>query len=136
MTVDRHTQATAEIHALIEAWAASVRNLDIAGVMADHAEGMLMFDVPPPVQVRGLDAYRETWGPFFDWLKTGGVFEIVALDITAGEDVAYATALLRCDLNEKVAAHPEPRLRLTLGLRRESGRWMIAHEHHSYPLSE
>ncbi|WP_217702516.1 nuclear transport factor 2 family protein [Nocardioides guangzhouensis] len=25
------------------------------------------------------------------------------------------------------------RLRLSLGLRREDGRWQVAHEHHSFP---
>ena len=27
----------------------------------------------------------------------------------------------------------EIRLRLTLGLRKEGGRWTVAHEHHSFP---
>jgi len=55
-----------------------------------------MFDVPPPARISGIDGYRQTWPQFFDWLKSGGTFEIVWLDVTAGEDVAYATALLRC----------------------------------------
>lgn len=28
---------------------------------------------------------------------------------------------------------PDFRLRITLGLRRDDGRWVIAHEHHSFP---
>jgi ketosteroid isomerase-like protein len=58
---------------------------------------IVKFDVPPPdAGVRGLEAYRGTWPPFFDWQRSGGSFEIDELDITAGEDVAYAWALLRC----------------------------------------
>ncbi len=30
---------------------------------------------------------------------------------------------------------PENRLRLTIGLRKEEGRWVVAHEHHSFPDS-
>ncbi len=61
------------------------------------------------------------------------MFEIVSLDATAGDDVAYAHALLRCGTQPELADNPENRLRLTLGLRKEQGRWVVAHEHHSFP---
>jgi ketosteroid isomerase-like protein len=35
---------------------------------------------------------------------------------------------------EELAERPERRLRLTLGLRKQGGRWVVAHEHHSFPL--
>jgi ketosteroid isomerase-like protein len=107
----------------------------MSGVVADHAEDIAMFDVPPPhAGVRGIDAYRETWPSFFAWQAQGACFEIVALDVTAGDDVAYAHALLRCGGPEKFAEQPANRLRLTFGLRKEQGRWVVAHEHHSFPL--
>jgi ketosteroid isomerase-like protein len=55
------------------------------------------------------------------------------LHVTAGEEVAYAHALLRCGTPEELAENPENRLRLTLGLRKEGGRWAVAHAHHSFP---
>jgi uncharacterized protein (TIGR02246 family) len=127
--------AEREIRALIEGWAAAVHGGEMDGVLADHAEDIVMFDVPPPDDgVRGIDAYRATWPPFFEWQAKGASFEIVALKVTAGEDVAYAQALLRCGTAEELRAAPGRRLRLTLGLRREQGRWIVAHEHHSFPL--
>jgi ketosteroid isomerase-like protein len=57
----------------------------------------------------------------------------VALDVTAGDDVAYAHALLRCGMPQELAERPANRLRLTLGLRKQQGRWVVAHEHHSFP---
>jgi ketosteroid isomerase-like protein len=92
-----------------------------------------MFDIPPPNEVRGIDAYRDTWPPFFRWLSQGAVFELEKLDVTAGEEVAFATALLRCGTEEGFRKDPDTRLRLTVGLRKEGGRWLIAHEHHSFP---
>jgi uncharacterized protein (TIGR02246 family) len=122
-----------QIRELIEHWAAAVHAGDMDGVLADHAGDIVMFDVPPPHDgVRGIGAYRETWPPFFEWQAQGASFEIVELDVTAGEDVAYAYALLRCGRPEELAEHPERRLRLTLGLRRDGGRWVVAHEHHSF----
>jgi uncharacterized protein (TIGR02246 family) len=123
-----------EIRTLIERWATAVHRGDMDGVLADHADDIVMFDVPPPYEgVRGLDAYRETWPPFFEWQAQGASFEIVSLEVTAGEGVAYAHALLRCGTPQELADQPANRLRLTLGLRKEQGRWLVAHEHHSFP---
>jgi uncharacterized protein (TIGR02246 family) len=123
-----------EIRALIQRWAQAVHNGDMDGVLAGHADDIVMFDVPPPQDgVRGLEAYRQTWPPFFEWQRRGAVFEIVALDVTAGDDVAFAHALLRCGTAEELQQDPDNRLRLSIGLRKEHGRWVVSHEHHSFP---
>jgi uncharacterized protein (TIGR02246 family) len=127
------TNDDAAIRALIERWVGAINDGDVDGVLSDHAADIVMFDVPPPVAVRGLDAYRATWPPFFEWLRQGAVFEIVELDVTAGADVAFAHAVLRCGMPAEIDAQPENRLRLTIGLRRHDGRWLVAHEHHSFP---
>ena len=125
-----------QIETLIRSWAAAVHRGDMEAVLAGHATDIVMFDVPPPDRgVRGIDAYRATWPPFFAWQQEA-VFEIESLEVTAGEDVAFAHALLRCDTPEGLAATPDRRLRLTLGLRREEGDWVVAHEHHSFPQGE
>ncbi len=119
-----------QIRALIERWTKAVHAGDMEGVLVDHADDIVMYDVPPPNDgVRGIDGYRETWPPFFKWQQQGAVFEIVSLEVTAGDDVAYAHALLRCGTPEELKKDPANRLRLTIGLRKASGRWLIAHEH-------
>jgi uncharacterized protein (TIGR02246 family) len=131
------TTDEAQIRTLIEQWATAVHAGDLDGVLADHADDIVMFDVPPPQSgVRGIGAYRETWLPFIQWQAQGALFEIESLDITAGTDVAFAHALLRCGTPENLAKDPGHRLRLTLGLRKEEGRWTVSHEHHSFPSTE
>ena len=124
-----------QIKASIERWAEAVHAGDLETVVADHADDIVMFDVPPPYEgVRGIEAYRDTWPPFFRWQAEGASFEIESLEVAAGDDVAYAYALLRCGTPQELANKPRQRLRLTLGLRKEDGRWVVAHEHHSFPL--
>ena len=128
------TEDERRVAELIEGWARAVHAGDMAGVLSDHAEDIVMFDVPPPQEgVRGIDAYRDTWPGFFEWQRQGACFEITALDVTAGDDVAFAHALLRCGTPEELDRDPDHRLRLTVGLRKRGGRWVVTHEHHSFP---
>jgi uncharacterized protein (TIGR02246 family) len=122
-----------QIRDLIERWATAVHAGDLPTVLASHADDIVMFDVPPPEQgVRGLGAYRDTWPGFFEWQASGAVFDIESLDVTAGADVAYAFALLRCGTPADFERDPDHRLRLTVGLRKLDGRWVVTHEHHSF----
>jgi uncharacterized protein (TIGR02246 family) len=99
-----------EVRALIEKWAAAVQNYDLDGVLRDHAEDIVMFDVPGPERgVRGRDAYRSTWPPFFEWLQQGNVFEIDSVNVTSSSDVAFAHLLLRCSTPEVLEARPDKR---------------------------
>jgi uncharacterized protein (TIGR02246 family) len=126
-----------DVRTLIERWTKAVHAGDIDGVLAEHTDDIVMFDVPPPENgVRGIDAYRETWPPFFKWQAQGAAFEIVQLEVTAGEDVAFAHALLRCGTPDELRTDPDRRLRLTIGLRKERGRWLVAHEHHSFTAKD
>jgi uncharacterized protein (TIGR02246 family) len=124
----------AEIRDLITRWSQAVRDENLAGIRADHDADILMFDVPPPFLSRGLEAYMATWQTFFAWQAKPVEFAFRDVEITAGTDVAFATAIGRCaDLSsgEKVQLD----FRLTIGFRKVDGRWRITHEHHSIPAT-
>ena len=126
------TQDEQDIRRLIERWAAAAHRGDLDVVLADHADDIVMFDVPPPHDgVRGIEAYRASWPPFFEWQQSAS-FDIESLDVVVGVDVAFAYGLLRCGTAEDFAEHPDRRLRLTIGLRKQEGRWIVTHEHHSF----
>ena len=113
----------AAIRAQIEAWAAAVRRRDMAGILRNHAPDMIMFDVPPPLQLRGIDAYEESWPQFYDASPKPIKFDIVDLQITAGTDVAFAVALMRCAVTE--GGNVDLDFRLTVGLRKVDGQWLV-----------
>ncbi len=126
--------AEGQIKALIEAWADAVRRHDLPGILAHHEPNIVMFDVPPPLQSKGMDEYKKTWDLFFRYHQPSQTFDIEELAITAGEDVAFAVAVMRC-----VSAPPEADgflFRLTIGLKKIDGDWRITHEHHSVPATE
>jgi ketosteroid isomerase-like protein len=121
------------IRNVIESWTAAVRRRDYGQILQNHSPDIVMFDVPPPFQSKGIEAYKKTWDLFFSWSSDPIPFEITEMNITAGSDVAFAFATMRC-------AEPGPKgeqigldFRLTVGLRKIDGQWTIMHEHHSVP---
>lgn len=125
----------AEIRDLVESWARAVRTKNLDGIMAHHSREILMFDVPPPAQSKGIEAYKKTWDVFFAWFQDSGVFDIDELNITAGDEVAFATAVMRCAGTEASGDKTELDFRLTVCFRKIGGRWTVMHEHHSVPAS-
>jgi len=114
-----------QVRAIIDRWAEAVQSRDMEGTLARHSPDILMFDVPEPIQARGLAEYRETWELFFSYSPGGPTsFRLHELEVVAGDSVAFAHALLDV---------VDVKCRLTIALRKIEGEWMIVHEHHSSP---
>jgi uncharacterized protein (TIGR02246 family) len=132
---NNRTPDEAAIRELVEDWARAVRAKDLKGILANHSLEMLMFDVPPPLESKGIDEYRKSWDLFFSWSDDPVVFDFNEMEITAGNDVAYVTALMRCAGTETKGERIKLEFRLTIGLRKIGGQWIVMHEHHSIPAS-
>jgi len=120
------------IRSIIENWAQAVRDNNMNGILANHSDDVVMYDVPKPFQSVGIDAYRKTWDIFFKYTKPG-VFDIKELNIIAGEDVAFCFATMKCADKSNSEDYQDLDFRLTTGLKKINNQWVIIHEHHSIP---
>jgi uncharacterized protein (TIGR02246 family) len=127
------SEAIAAIRNVVESWTAAVRRRDFEGILQNHSSDIVMFDVPPPFQSKGIEAYKKTWDLFFSWSSDPTVFDITEMSITAGKDVAFVVATMRCAEPGAKGEHKGLDFRLTIGLCKIDGRWTITHEHHSVP---
>jgi uncharacterized protein (TIGR02246 family) len=134
----RAVTAEAGIKALIEAWADAVRRHDQLAILAHHDDDIVMFDVPPPLQSRGLAEYKKTWDLFFAYHQPGQAFDVEELQICVGDTIAFAVAIMRC--GSATVSGPSAsgglQFRLTMGLCKVDGTWRIQHEHHSVPATD
>jgi ketosteroid isomerase-like protein len=89
----QRTTDEALIRALIEQWSKAVRDENRAGIRANHDADILMFDVPLPLLSRGLDAYMASWEGFLSNVEKPISFAFHDVEVTCGEDVAFATAI-------------------------------------------
>lgn len=119
-----------QIREMIIGWTKAIADGDRQGILAHHAQDILMYDFPSTV--RGIEAYSKTWD-FFDDSRTGRVtFDPRDISVKAGPDLAFATCEIHC---EGTTAGPLD-LRLTVCLERNSDEWVIKHEHHSVPTTD
>lgn len=128
-----YSQDERDVRALFEKWAKAVREGNLPEIRADHDSEILMFDVPPPFLSRGLDAYMATWEKFFSWSDKPVAFDFHDVTVTAGQDVAFVTAIGQCAGTYPNGTREALEFRLTVGLRKIDGRWRVVHEHHSVP---
>ena len=116
----------AEIRRLLENWAMTTRTNRKDEVLARHLPDVLIYDVLAPMKYQGAAAYRASWG---DWQP-----ETPNEGVTAGQDVAFANAFILCGGVMPDGHAFEDRVRATFCLTKNSGAWMVAHQHISKPI--
>ena len=124
-----------QIRGLIESWVKAVHEKNSDGILANHSSGILMFDLPPPFESKGIEAYRKTWDLFYSMQREPILFDLLRMDVVAGADVAFVAAVMNCEEKLENGNWAKFKFRLTVGLRKIEGKWTILHEHHSIPAA-
>ena len=122
--------AESEVRAVVQNWAKAISEGDRKAILAHHSKDLLMFDFPGTV--KGLDAYDKSWDFFFADPLGPISFVPREIAVSAGEDIAFASCMVQCEGTS--GGHVD--FRLTTGLRKMGGNWVIVHEHHSVPTKE
>jgi uncharacterized protein (TIGR02246 family) len=124
----------AQIRELVDNWVKAVRAKDIDGVMSHYAPDLLSFDVMPPLQYVGAEAYRKLWEMCFNEFQGSIGFEMRDLRISASDDVAFCHSLNRLTGTMKNGEKNDMWARATVGFRKIDGQWLVTHEHASVPF--
>jgi uncharacterized protein (TIGR02246 family) len=126
--------AEAEVRELMDNWLRAVRTKNVNGVMSHYAPDIVTFDIAPPLQYRGADAYRRNWEEWFPTFRGPIGYEMRDLSITVGDDVAFCSSLNRISGTRTNGEKTDVWVRATVCCRRIDGKWMVTHEHVSVPF--
>lgn len=134
--IDTNGKDTAGIKAVEDQFITAFRAKDVNAIMqlCVPDESLVVFDVTPPRQRNGAEAYRKDWEEVFSKFSGPLQAEISDVDVTAGGDVAYASSIHHVAGTTKAGKKVDYTVRVTDGLKKINGRWFIAHTHVSFPV--
>ena len=112
----------------------AIRAKDINGVMSVFSPEVVSFDVGPPLQHGGGEAFIKRWQDLFASYQNLIDYEIRDLTITAGDDLAFSHSLNRISGTLKNGRKTDRWLRWTACYRKTDGKWQIVHEQVSVPV--
>ena len=133
-----NNQATghSEIYSLLEDWADAIRRKDTDRAMAHYAQGNVQFIFfLPYLQFSGQNEIgKDAVQRWFDGFDGAVGYEIRDLKIVGGDRAAFCHFLNRLSGKRKDAMDLDLWIRVTLGLEKLEGRWLISHAHESCPF--
>lgn len=130
------TGERAHIAALYDTFVQAWNKKDAEGVMSIYVrdKSLFVFDVSPPRQYVGWDAYRDDYKGFFAAVKGPLSERISELVISASGDMAFTHGIAHIRGTLKQGGAFSFAMRFTDVLRKVHGRWFVVHEHLSVPV--
>ncbi|RMI31278.1 YybH family protein [Nocardia stercoris] len=130
---DFQTDAAA-IRDRIDQVIAGLRAKDPEALRRLYTADVVSFDVEPPLQHVGVAAKLANWARVFEIFETVD-YEVRDFTVAAGGEVAFAHAFARLTGTLKNGAPAAGMwVRVTYGMRKIHGTWLIAHDQVSVPL--
>ncbi len=123
----------AEIRAVYDRWAKVFEARDIDGIMALYAPDVVAYDVVPPLQYKGRDAYRKDYLEFMGQYDGPIHVEYRDTQVFSSGDVGFIHALERFTGKLKNGQQSDMWIRATSGVIKVNGKWLIIHDHISVP---
>jgi ketosteroid isomerase-like protein len=126
----------AAIRALEDRFAAAVNAGDVNAIMKSYVpdQSLVVFDVVPPRQYIGADAYRKDWMDFLAMFKSPPKFDMTDLAITAEGNLGFSHSIQRVRGTDTKGQPIDLTVRVTDGYRKIGGNWLIVLEHVSVPV--
>jgi ketosteroid isomerase-like protein len=124
----------AAITRVIEGWVEALRAKDLDGMMSIYAPELVSFDIVPPLQYVGANAYRKHWEEGLSSFPGPIDYEIADLSITVGDDVAFTHSFNRLSGTMNNGQKIGNWLRWTACWRSINGKWLIVHMQASVPV--
>lgn len=134
MTEHRHEDAAADVRRLLQDWADATRGGRRDAILANHRPDARIYDVLPPLQHLGTQAYRDTWDSWQPQTTGEEVFRFTELNVDAGADTAFGWGLIECGGRLADGRRFEDLVRATFCLRKREGGWQVVHQHISKPV--
>jgi len=129
LTADAQSKDKAEIRQWLDQWAKAFRAHDLDAIMSMYAPDVVAYDIVPPLQYVGKEAYRKDYAQFL--AQYDGPIEVEFRDVKifVGHGVAFVYCLERLNGTLKSGQKSDVWVRVTSGFQKISGKWLNIHDH-------
>ena len=128
--------AQVQLRAHYENVARALRNRDSKAAMVGYAEDVLVFDIPPPLQVVGKQLNTAAYDHIF--AQTIGPYLVDFADLRIrllGPSAAFATSVFKTKFKMRSGDGVSFTARITDIFEKRNGHWLVVHEHVSLPVN-
>ena len=124
------------IEALEKRFVAAVEKKDVDGIMANYVPGdeLLVFDLIPPREYKGSDAYKKDWQGVLGGCADNPKMEMSDLVIEGGSEYAFGHNIQHFMCTDPKGNKLDLTMRVTDAYKKVKGKWLIVHEHISVPV--
>ena len=124
----------AEISALLDSQSEAMQRQDIDRLMSLYSPDIVYFDTVPPLQYAGSAALRRRFLQWFDGWQRPFAMDIRDVRVLTSGDIAVAHRFSRARGTLKNGREAGAWVRATSCCQRSDHRWLITHEHVSWPV--
>ena len=123
----------AALRGCLEGMAQAIRDRNADVLMAYYAPDVVVYDVFPPLDLHGAEAYRKNFERWFSSVQGQIGYEMRDLHITHSESHATCRYLGHVAATTNAGQASNYWVRVTTSLESKSGQWLVTHEHISMP---
>ena len=140
LTVQAQTKSTsqsgkgeAEIRSWLDQFIKVFTEKNVDSIMSLYADDVVAYDIVPPLQYVGKQAYRKDYESFLAQYQGNLRVEVKDLNVGASGDLGYATGLELIGGTLTNGQQSEIWARFTTLFRKVNGKWLDFHDHISVP---
>ncbi|HKN00549.1 MAG TPA: nuclear transport factor 2 family protein [Candidatus Binataceae bacterium] len=127
---------TAAIKAVEQNFVAGVQAKNADRIMSNYQKSpdLIVFDLIPPRQYTGWDAYRTDWQGVLAGCKDAPAMEMNDLIVEGDKRYAYGHNIQHLTCTTTGGQKLDVTFRVTDAYKKIAGKWLIVHEHVSVPV--
>jgi ketosteroid isomerase-like protein len=130
-----HAEAEARVKEAEANLIKAVNARDVDAIMACYSAkpNLVIFDLIPPLQYAGPDAWRKNWDGFLKSMKGTMKVEQSDLKVESSRRIAFAHSIWHWTMTDPSGKTTEITMRATDCFKDHGGKWLIVHAQYSVP---
>jgi ketosteroid isomerase-like protein len=131
--ITNKNQEDAAIRERIDSMTQAIRAKDVDTLMTHYSPDVVVYDVMPPLDVQGANAYRKNFERWFASMEGPMEYEPHDLHVSVGDSVALSFCKSHVKGKHANGEKADYWVRVTTEFQKVNGEWMVGHEHVSLP---